>query len=188
MRSSRRPPATGVSTRWPRSSAPCCESPASRFFTCPAFRSKRRSTSRSSWPRRSGAPTLASSSTASSGGSPLMPSSATIRQRRAKAMAEIDQLDYETAVAELERTVQLLGKEQDDLAESVRTFERGLALARRCAQLLDDAERRLKEVAAAGGRPPGPGRLFKTPTSSSPFSPWALPRLPRGPRFPSPPP
>ncbi len=71
-------------------------------------------------------------------------------------MAEVDQMDYETAVAELERTVQLLGKEQDDLAESVRTFERGLALARRCARLLDDAERRVKELAAAGERPPGP--------------------------------
>ena len=31
-------------------------------------------------------------------------------------MPEIDQMDYETAVAELERTVQLLGKEQEDLA------------------------------------------------------------------------
>jgi exodeoxyribonuclease VII small subunit len=71
-------------------------------------------------------------------------------------MAEIDQMDYETAVAELERTVQLLGKEQDDLAEAVRTFERGLALARRCAALLDDAERRLKELAPAGERPPVP--------------------------------
>src|SRR2546422_11123674 len=180
MRSSRRPPATGVSIRWPRSSAPCFESPASRFSTCRAFHSRRPSTSRSSWPRRSGAPTPASSSTASSGGSPLMPRSATIRLRRAKEMAEIDQMDYETAVAELERTVQLLGKEQDDLAESVRTFERGLALARRCAQLLDDAERRLKEVAAAGGRPPGPGRFFKTRTLSSPLSPWGSPRVARG--------
>jgi exodeoxyribonuclease VII small subunit len=71
-------------------------------------------------------------------------------------MAEIGQMDYETAVAELERTVQLLGKEQDDLAESVRTFERGLALARRCAALLDEAERRLKELAPAGERPPVP--------------------------------
>jgi exodeoxyribonuclease VII small subunit len=71
-------------------------------------------------------------------------------------MAEIGQMDYETAVAELERTVQLLGKEQDDLAEAVRTFERGLALARRCAALLDDAERRLKELAPAGGPPPAP--------------------------------
>jgi exodeoxyribonuclease VII small subunit len=71
-------------------------------------------------------------------------------------MAEIDQMDYETAAAELERTVAELGKEQDDLAESVRRFERGLALARRCARLLDDAERRLKELAPAGERPPGP--------------------------------
>ena len=65
-------------------------------------------------------------------------------------------MDYETAAAELERTVQLLGKEQEDLAESVRTFERGLALARRCARLLDEAERRLNELAPAGERPPGP--------------------------------
>jgi exodeoxyribonuclease VII small subunit len=65
-------------------------------------------------------------------------------------------MDYETAVAELERTVQQLGKEQDDLAESVRSFERGLALARRCARLLDDAERRLKALAPAAERPAGP--------------------------------
>jgi exodeoxyribonuclease VII small subunit len=65
-------------------------------------------------------------------------------------------MDYETAAAELDRTVQQLGKEQDDLAESVRIFERGLALARRCAWLLDEAERRLKELAPAGERPPGP--------------------------------
>jgi exodeoxyribonuclease VII small subunit len=71
-------------------------------------------------------------------------------------MTEIDQMDYETAVAELEKTVAQLGKEQEDLAESVRSFERGLALARRCAQLLDDAERRLKALAPAGERPPGP--------------------------------
>ena len=71
-------------------------------------------------------------------------------------MTEIDHMDYETAAAELERTVAALGKEQDDLAESVRSFERGLALARRCARLLDEAERRLKELAPAGERPPGP--------------------------------
>src|SRR2546427_11016172 len=110
--------------------------------------------SRSSWPRRSGAPTPASSSTASSAGSRPTPRSV-IPRRRAREMAEVDQMDYETAVAELERTVQLLGKEQDDLAESVRTFERGLALARRCAQLLDDAERRFQEVGGARGGPAG---------------------------------
>lgn len=70
--------------------------------------------------------------------------------------SDIEALDYEKALAELERTIQLLGKEQDDLAESVRIYERGLALARRCAGLLKDAERRLKELAPAGERAPGP--------------------------------
>ena len=69
---------------------------------------------------------------------------------------DVGQMDYETAAAELERTVQQLGREQEDLAESVRSFERGLALARRCARLLDDAERRLKELAPTGERQPGP--------------------------------
>lgn len=69
---------------------------------------------------------------------------------------EVATMDYETAAAELERTVQLLGREQEDLAESVRTFERGLALARRCSQLLDDAERRLSELAPTAGRPANP--------------------------------
>jgi exodeoxyribonuclease VII small subunit len=68
---------------------------------------------------------------------------------------DVAQMDYETAVAELERTVQQLGKEQEDLAESVRMFERVLALARRCARLLDDAERRLNELAPAALRSTG---------------------------------
>jgi len=42
-------------------------------------------------------------------------------------------MSYETAVAELEKTVQRLGRDQEDLAESVRQFERGLALAKRCS-------------------------------------------------------
>jgi len=69
---------------------------------------------------------------------------------------EVTRLDYEAALAELERTIQLLGKEQDDLAESVRVYERGLALARRCSALLKDAERRLGEVAPANERAPAP--------------------------------
>ncbi len=75
---------------------------------------------------------------------------------RGREIADVAAMDYETAVAELERTVQLLGKEQEDLAESVRTFERGLKLARRCARLLDDAERRLNELAPAVERTAGP--------------------------------
>jgi exodeoxyribonuclease VII small subunit len=75
---------------------------------------------------------------------------------RGREMDDIASMDYETAAAELERTVELLGKEQEDLAESVRIFERGLQLARRCARLLDDAERRLNELAPAVERTAGP--------------------------------
>lgn len=69
---------------------------------------------------------------------------------------DVAHMDYETALAELERTVQQLGREQEDLAQSVRAFERGLALARRCTILLDDAEKRLNELAPAVERPPAP--------------------------------
>ncbi|HEX3629932.1 MAG TPA: exodeoxyribonuclease VII small subunit [Candidatus Dormibacteraeota bacterium] len=62
---------------------------------------------------------------------------------------DVATMDYETALAELERTVQQLGREQEDLAQSVRAFERGLALARRCTDLLDQADQRLKALAPA---------------------------------------
>jgi exodeoxyribonuclease VII small subunit len=61
---------------------------------------------------------------------------------------EIAGMNYEAALAELERTVQQLGREQEDLAESVRAFERGLALARHCSGLLDEAEQRLHALAS----------------------------------------
>jgi exodeoxyribonuclease VII small subunit len=62
---------------------------------------------------------------------------------------DVSTMSYEAAVAELERTVQQLGREQEDLARSVRSYERGLALARRCLELLDEAERRLNELVPA---------------------------------------
>lgn len=65
---------------------------------------------------------------------------------------EVSSLDYEGALAELERTVQALGKEQEDLAESVRIYERGLALAKRCSDLLTQAERRLADLSPAPER------------------------------------
>jgi exodeoxyribonuclease VII small subunit len=62
-------------------------------------------------------------------------------------------MSYETALAELERVVQQLGREQEDLAESVRAYERGLALARRCSTLLDEAEGRLRALTPAERSP-----------------------------------
>jgi exodeoxyribonuclease VII small subunit len=57
---------------------------------------------------------------------------------------DVATMDYETAVAALQQTVEQLGHGQEDLAESVRAYERGLLLARHCSVLLRDAERRLE--------------------------------------------
>ncbi len=62
-------------------------------------------------------------------------------------------MGYEEAMAALEQAVEQLGREQDDLAQSVRTYERGLALARRCSELLRDADRRLQAAAPAESPP-----------------------------------
>lgn len=62
---------------------------------------------------------------------------------------DIPSMDYERALAALEQTVEQLGREQEDLAECVRMYERGLALAHRCSDLLRDAERRLNRPAPA---------------------------------------
>ncbi len=66
-------------------------------------------------------------------------------------------MDYEAAIAELERTIEQLSQDRVDLAESVRLYERGLALARRCTELLRDVQDRLRALAPPTG-----------PASSSP--------------------
>jgi exodeoxyribonuclease VII small subunit len=59
-----------------------------------------------------------------------------------------DQLDYEAALAELDAITAGLESGDHSLEESLALFERGQALARRCAALLDQAELRLQTLAA----------------------------------------
>ncbi len=58
----------------------------------------------------------------------------------------VDQLNYETAFAELEAVVAALESEQRSLDEAMGLFERGQALVRRCTELLDKAEVRVKQL------------------------------------------
>lgn len=53
-------------------------------------------------------------------------------------------LTYEAAFAELETIVQVLEEGSSDLQDALRLFERGQALSRRCAELLDSAELKIK--------------------------------------------
>ncbi len=58
----------------------------------------------------------------------------------------VENLDYEAAFSELETIVDSLENEQRSLEESMSLFERGQALVKRCAELLDKAELRVKQL------------------------------------------
>jgi exodeoxyribonuclease VII small subunit len=57
-----------------------------------------------------------------------------------------EDLTYEQAFGELEAIVAALEGEERPLEEGLALFERGQALARRCAQLLDQAELKVQQL------------------------------------------
>ena len=59
---------------------------------------------------------------------------------------DVEELSYEDAVRQLEAVITALETSQISLEESLILYERGKALARRCAALLDQAELRLKTL------------------------------------------
>ena len=64
----------------------------------------------------------------------------------------IDDLSFDAALAELQRTVAQLEEGGQPLEESLALYERGVALHERCARLLADAELRVQRlVERAGG-------------------------------------
>jgi exodeoxyribonuclease VII small subunit len=66
---------------------------------------------------------------------------------------EIAEMPFETALAELEEIVDRLEKGAVALDESIRLYERGEALKKRCDELLKNAEMRIEKItlAADGG-------------------------------------
>jgi exodeoxyribonuclease VII small subunit len=76
--------------------------------------------------------------------------------KEAKDSADVASLPFEKALAELEGIVQRLEKGDVALEESIRIYERGEALKRRCQALLTEAEARVEKIARdAEGRPKG---------------------------------
>jgi exodeoxyribonuclease VII small subunit len=62
----------------------------------------------------------------------------------------VSELNYETAFSELETIVTALESEQPSLQDAMLLFERGQALAKRCAALLDTAELRVRQLTGEG--------------------------------------
>jgi exodeoxyribonuclease VII small subunit len=59
---------------------------------------------------------------------------------------DVDSLSYEQAFAEIETIVAKLETDSSSLEESLTLFERGQALSKHCAALLDQAELRVKQL------------------------------------------
>lgn len=64
----------------------------------------------------------------------------------AKTKPTVESLSYEQAFQELEEVVSALEAGQPNLEDALALFERGQALAKRCANLLDAAEVRVKRL------------------------------------------
>lgn len=87
-------------------------------------------------------------------------------QAGANAFPDPDSLSYEQARDELVETVKILELGQMGLDESLKYWERGEALARRCEVLLDGASKRVEDAIASrqqagsaqpNGQPPAQG-------------------------------
>ena len=61
-------------------------------------------------------------------------------------MNEVEKLSFEEAFKELEDTVHRLEEGGLTLDESIALFERGMTLAQRCGQKLDDAELKVSQL------------------------------------------
>lgn len=74
--------------------------------------------------------------------------------------ADIAQMPFEKALAELEEIVRRLEQGSVALEDSIRIYERGEALKAHCASLLKSAEARIEKIEpGAGGEPRGTSPL-----------------------------
>lgn len=64
--------------------------------------------------------------------------------------AKIDEMKYEEAFAELEKIVAELEGDIANLDKALQLFERGQALAKHCAALLETAELRVQQLTDGG--------------------------------------
>ena len=58
----------------------------------------------------------------------------------------VEKLTYEEAFSELETIVRALEGEQNPLEDAMSLFERGQALIKRCSELLEGAELKVRQV------------------------------------------
>ena len=73
----------------------------------------------------------------------------TIKKMPTIAGLPLDDLSYEQTLAELETLVASLEAENHSLESTLAMFTRGQALARHCAEMLDQAELKVQQLAGS---------------------------------------
>ncbi len=68
---------------------------------------------------------------------------------RTASPKSVDQLTYEAAFAELQAIIQALEGEQSSLEQATSLYERGQLLVKRCQELLDEAELKVKQLSGS---------------------------------------
>ena len=69
-----------------------------------------------------------------------------VKREMQKSLSPVNELSYEQAFLELETIVSSLETSQPSLEEAMSLFERGQSLAQRCAELLDQAELKVRQL------------------------------------------
>jgi exodeoxyribonuclease VII small subunit len=59
---------------------------------------------------------------------------------------DVEKLSYEQAYEELQTIVNLLDEGRQSLEDTLKLFERGQALARRCESLLNQAQKKMRLI------------------------------------------
>lgn len=92
----------------------------------------------------------------------------------AQNTAESKTLEFEQALAELEKLVERLERGDLPLDEALQTFERGVELTRHCQGALKAAQQRVEILLKRNGQPePEPFALAESTTESAAESPEA---------------
>jgi len=66
---------------------------------------------------------------------------------------DILNMDFETAFAALQENIAQLESEDLPLEQALASFERGQALAKRCAALLEEAELKIRQISLDNSQP-----------------------------------
>ena len=69
-----------------------------------------------------------------------------------KSTKKIEALDFESSMVELESLVERMENGEQSLEDSLKDFERGISLTRRCQKSLQETEQKIQQLIEKNGQ------------------------------------